>query len=272
MSSMALRIIAIVTMLIDHMGAVLAQSNHWQYGPFMRTVGRIAFPIFVFLIAEGMRQSKNRPKYLLWLASFAIISIIPFSMFMAVTRHGVHVPFTPISWEHTNVFFTLFLGAASIYIFDLFRNNIKIWLGIPGWILGLAAPAAAYLAADHINSDYAGMGVAVIFATYFAMAIADIPPIKNLKFTDARIIRVIPLVIWAHVQYSQFGAPGLIPTAIGGTGVGPFALAAAIAPILILLYDGTPGTQRLRGRMKIIFYIFYPAHLLAIYAWSIWLR
>ena len=55
-----LKIIAAVTMLIDHAGLILFPEQHW-----MRIVGRIAFPLFAYCIAEGYRYTRHRLRYFL---------------------------------------------------------------------------------------------------------------------------------------------------------------------------------------------------------------
>ena len=261
MSSMALKLIAIVCMIIDHTGAVLRHTmEHGELSMTMRMVGRVAFPIFAFLIAEGMRKTRSRPNFLLWLGTFAVISIIPFSMFSTVTRWGLYISPNYFDFSYNNVFFTLFLGAGSIYAFDLIREKLKnTGKGIPGYALGLICPVICAYAAYAINTDYSQRGVLLIFTTYLVMSIKD-----------CRFLRVLPMVVWAHIQY----APGLLPEwvpLIGG-GLRHMAVFAAVAPLLILLYDGSPGPAWLRGRFKVAFYLFYPAHMLILAGWSIYLR
>ena len=106
MTSFTLKLIAMITMFIDHFGyAIMGQFS------FFNLFGRLAFPIFAFQISEGFIHTKSVKKYLLRLIIFALISQIPFSLF---TYYIVHSnPFT------LNVFFTLAFGLVSIYIYDL---------------------------------------------------------------------------------------------------------------------------------------------------------
>lgn len=95
-----LKIIAAISMLIDHIGYALFPEV-----TVLRIIGRLAFPIFAFLVAEGMLHTSNWKKYLLRLFVFAIISEIPFDL---ITSGKV------IDWSNQNVMFTLFLGAVAI--------------------------------------------------------------------------------------------------------------------------------------------------------------
>ena len=74
-----LKIIAMLSMTIDHVAYYYGCSNPYLY-ELMRTVGRIAFPTFAFLLAEGFVYSRNRQKYMLSLFAFALVSEIPWLM------------------------------------------------------------------------------------------------------------------------------------------------------------------------------------------------
>ena len=98
-----LKWIAIVSMLIDHMGAILFP----QYIE-MRIVGRLAFPIYCFLLAEGAVHTSNIRRYEIRLLAFACLSDIPFDLAF----------FGGVTLEHQNVFFTLLLGVLVIEQFQ----------------------------------------------------------------------------------------------------------------------------------------------------------
>ena len=96
LSSFALKCIALITMIIDHVGAIL-----YPEARVLRIIGRIAFPIYAFLVAEGFYHTKNVKKYMLRLLLFALVSEIPFDL--ALTGQI-------LEFGHQNVFFTLFAG------------------------------------------------------------------------------------------------------------------------------------------------------------------
>lgn len=104
LSGSALKVIAVISMVIDHCAYFLMEPDTPLYD-VMRCFGRIAFPVFAFLIAEGFAHTRSRTRYFFTLLGFAVISEIPWYMLNGVD--GTH-----------NVMFTLFLGVAALAIFD----------------------------------------------------------------------------------------------------------------------------------------------------------
>ena len=78
MTAFTLKIIALLSMLVDHIGVTFPEATPFGF----RAVGRLAFPIFVYLLAEGFRHTKAPEKFLMRLFIFAIISEIPYDIVM----------------------------------------------------------------------------------------------------------------------------------------------------------------------------------------------
>lgn len=142
LNGFTLKCIAMICMFIDHTGAVLFP----QY-MILRIIGRLAFPIYCFLLAEGAVHTGDIRKYGLRLFLFALISEVPFDLAF----------FGRIYWEHQNVFFTLFLGVAAIGLIKSAKNEITIILAAIGGIF----------LADWLNTDYGGFGIVLILSYYF---------------------------------------------------------------------------------------------------------
>ena len=111
LSGSALKWIAIVTMLIDHTGAVVIEQGAlewagWYWVDFaLRVIGRFAFPIFAFLLVQGFLHTRSVPRYLARLTAFALISELPFDL---ATGDCWYDP------GHQNVFFTLATGLVTL--------------------------------------------------------------------------------------------------------------------------------------------------------------
>lgn len=104
LSGSALKIIAVLSMIADHCAYFLMEPDTPLYD-MLRCFGRIAFPVFAFLIAEGFAHTKSRNRYFLTLLGFALISEIPWYLLNGID--GTH-----------NVMFTLFFGVAALAVFD----------------------------------------------------------------------------------------------------------------------------------------------------------
>ncbi len=141
MNAFVLKIIAVITMFIDHAGyVVFGKFSFFNY------IGRLAFPIFAFQISEGYIHTKNLKKYFLRLLLFAIISQIPFMLFHSIISDSFAL----------NVFFTLLLGLICIYIYD--KLNYKS--------LALFVCALIGFIAEYTYCDYGFYGIAVILFFY----------------------------------------------------------------------------------------------------------
>jgi len=223
MSSFRLRIIAMATMVADHTAyAFMFYMSRPAYYT-MRGVGRLAMPIFCFLIAEGFLHTKDIKKYLGRLLLFGIISEVPFDLLFSARV---------LEFERgQNVFFTLFLGLLAVSLFDRLARQGRMG---PGFLCVALCTAAAFV----FRTDYQAFGVLFIFAFYY------------FRGKRGALVFVIA-VITGSLALSQY---------IGGNPTFALvSLAELLALPLILMYNGQPGPTSKGMRMS--FYIFYPLHL-----------
>ena len=143
LSGSSLKVIAMISMVIDHVALYLMEHGTVLYEA-MRCIGRIAFPVFAFLIAEGFIHTRSRYRYFFTLLGFAVISEIPW--YLLNGADGTH-----------NVMFTLALGVATLMVLEnlLQRSMVLGFL----WTLGMAG-LASWLGVDY---EWRGILVIVIF-------------------------------------------------------------------------------------------------------------
>lgn len=221
LSSNVLKFIAMAAMVIDH-GSVIflgPETNVWRH------IGRIAFPLFAFMIAEGAVHTKNKPLYAVRLLAFAVISEVPFDM----AFNGTYLEFSG-----QNVYFTLFLGLISVYCLDFLR---KKGVGFLGVITTLACSFGALF----LSSDYGFMGVVVITLMYMFATVKT--GVRYLGFAIAGLMTSI-----VYIFPLDFGFV-------------PAQVYAALCVIPLALYNGKRG----RRLNKYFFYAFYPAHIVILY-------
>ena len=142
MSAFHIKLLAIITMIIDHIGLFFFPENF-----LFRTIGRLSFPLFAWLIANGAYHTRNIKKYFIRLFILALLSQIPYVL--------VHQLIDP-STTTLNIFFTLSIGLGAIILIKRTQQRL-LWLFIS---------FASALFASLINTDYGGFGVLSIIAFY----------------------------------------------------------------------------------------------------------
>ncbi len=133
-TSNLIKIIAMLTMLIDHIGAVL--FPHLLY---LRIIGRIAFPLFAFLLVMGFKHTRNLNRYLFRLLIFGLISQVPYH-FLAPGR--------------INVILYFFVALLSLALYNKHKNHIYI-------------PVLAGIITESLNMSYGAYGIIAIYIFYF---------------------------------------------------------------------------------------------------------
>lgn len=225
MTSFKLKIIAIITMLSDHLGDAL-----FSVVSPLNFIGRMAFPIFAFQISEGYIHTKNIKRYLLRIFVFAIISQIPFYLF-------IHKFFGK---SGLNIFFTLFLGLTSILLYDKIKKKLKCKNKIINALAILPAIVLCIIG-QLLDVDYGWWGVILIFVFFL--------------FKNNKIKTIVAFLILCIIKY-------IIEIILNGFSYVSIQLMLwTMLPIaLIALYNGEQGRK-----IKYLSYAFYPLHLLLIY-------
>lgn len=143
LSGSALKIIAVVSMVIDHCAYYLMDGNTMAYD-VMRCFGRIAFPVFAFLVAEGFAHTRNRMRYFISLLLFAAVSEVPW--YLLNGADGTH-----------NVMSTLALGVSALAVFERLREHRILccfFILLTAWL------------ATWLGTDYEWRGVLLIVVSY----------------------------------------------------------------------------------------------------------
>lgn len=229
-----LKLIAIIAMFIDHVGAIvlarmLMSGPGGQIGMMqanmkliyfylaLRFIGRLGFPIFCYLLIEGFQYTRNVKKYAGRLFLFALISELPFDLGFTGSLFYT---------DYQNVFFTLFIGLLVIAGFRLAEGKTEWNKGLRT-VFGVCVLVAGAVAAELLKTDYGAMGVLTIVIMYLFR--------KNRMLEAGAGCVMLTAMQWMEI--SSFFV--LIP---------------------IRLYNGRRGWN-----IKWLFYAFYPLHILLLY-------
>jgi len=231
MSGAAIKRIAVITMLTDHLGAAffyIFTSSYDGTAAFagadlcyqmLRIVGRTSFPLFCFLIVEGFLHTRSMGRYMLRLFVFALLSELPFDL-------AFHDSMWDMSMQ--NVFFTLLFGLLALFALRWGQEKCMARAGrwklcyVTGWI----GAAVCVCVAQLFRTDYGGVGVVLILVLYL---------LRNER-------------VWACMG-------GYAVMCLGGMESWCFPAFLFFLPV----YNGERGTGS-----KYFFYFFYPVHLLAL--------
>ena len=231
LTSNMLRVFAVIFMLSDHIWA-----TYMSFGDWMTYVGRMAFPIFAFQIAEGFAHTSSFKKYALRLLGFAVISEIPFNLFYSSRL------FNPY---HQNVLFTLLLGLFAIYVIDNIRKNKtakNIALSVLWLFLIFAGSTLGFV-------DYGFFGVLTVVMFYV---------LRDFPF--AWIFQLVGMIL---INIVFFEGQVFLVDILGKTIEIPSQSFAVFALIPIWLYGSRKGKSS--KIMQYSFYAFYPVHMLILY-------
>ncbi len=224
LSSNMLKLIAVAAMVCDHFCVAFITEEM----VLLRYIGRIGFPIFCFLIAEGASKTRSVKRYLLRLIAFAFISEIPFDLM----NHGEF-----IYLRYQNVFFTLAAGLFSVWMLQLLQKKGGAYPLLAVFPLLIVTFCCVCLC-----TDYRTGGALSIFLFYLAL--------QNKKHPEIYYPLLIAAIFAPCISYSDY---------LRKFFWNKNEMGAVFALPFLLLYNGERGKVKIN---KYVFYAFYPAHLL----------
>ena len=236
LSGSTLKILACIFMAFDHVGVVFFPSVD-----IFRIIGRLAFPLFAYFIAEGCRYSKSKARRLLMIGIIGALYVLFYLIYEK-------------EW-YCNIFVTFSISIALIYLLKWFKKlvfeNGSIYYIALALLAFLALLAGTYILCDIVYVEYGFKGILLpVIISLFDFKDIAVP--EKLRWLDNHYTGLICMAL------------GLIPLCINAN-LGELQLYSFISVILLLFYNGGVGNKRL----KYMFYIFYPAHLIAIEGISI---
>lgn len=240
-----LKLIACVTMLIDHIGYEVIYalylnatvgSGEWVPGNMLpgdlyrlyylcRIIGRLSLPIFAFLLVEGIHHTRNRNRYAIRLAIGAVLSEIPYDLIVS----------GEIFWQEQSIMVTLLLGYFAVLTMERCRTLAwKPLAAVPFVILG-----------ELLKADYGWQGVMLVVLFELSRYVYS----RNL-------VRLGGMLVLFHTMDTSL-------IWIGNVSI-PMQAMGALAMVFIVGYDGRKVTNS--KAIQWAFYLFYPLHLLILWA------
>lgn len=237
-----LQLIAALAMLIDHITWVIFPGYPKEVLPIiLHIIGRLAFPIFAFFIAEGYYYTHNKNKYMLRILILALISHVPYMMASITFQQYGWLSLIPFATgnginrflNQGSVLFSYFIGLVMLKVSD--SDKIKNYLK-PLIIL--------LLCIFSFPCDWSCIGSLVVLS----IATNRGKPLKQILWS------MLWIIMYAIVYY--FNLDKLY---------GILQLGVIIAIPVLCLYNGSKSKNEVINKiMKFFLYIFYPLHLLLI--------
>lgn len=242
LSGEQLKLIALLFMVLDHVGYRMALDDLvsnpklWiSIGNTFRDFGRIAFPIFAFLVAEGFRYTSDRKRYAIRMFVFAVISEVPFDMLKNYSMQKNYLIFrihdySPLfDWSSQNVMLTFFLAIVMLTLIEDYKLKKTTYYAYLEYVYVIGFCIVAYI----VRCDYHYFGILLVWIFY--------------KYVDEFYICVIFVVLMYCIQGEYMGALSIIP---------------------IYLYNGKRTNKLMscgESKMhKYFFYVFYPVHMVSL--------
>ena len=229
-TSMSLHIMAMLFMLCDHLWATVVPGNDW-----LTCVGRLAFPIFAFLIVEGYFHTSNLKRYVGRLLLFAVLSEIPFNLVMGSSI------FYPL---HQNVLWTFLIAILLIHLNEKTKAKGRFWLRLT---VEVTSVLLAFILGLITMVDYHHAGVLTVLVFYF---------FRGRKWWNF----LAQAILLAYINIEILSGYVYEVTLFGNTYYLVRQGLALLALIPIWLYRGKQGPHN--KMLQYFYYAFYPVHLL----------
>lgn len=292
-----LKLIACITMFIDHSAAIILEryldtlapdsSEYWSvYGIdlLLRLIGRIAFPIFVFMLIEGFTHTRCKWKYALRLFIFALVSEIPFNLGFKNQM---------FTFAYQNVMFTLLIGFLGIWFIDVIKEKkINAWIGYLAIVLSSLITGAYFCQITwnllpgfgfvplRISEFLIILGVIAIITVVVLLIINSKKTFNDLAVLSIGLFTIVALGILADLLNTDYGAIGIFAIGLmyAFRGQNKKAFAFGLVPLTIgsfiegfayldLLFIGHYNGEKGKSN-KYAFYLFYPYHILLIHLFA----
>ena len=267
LDSFWLRVVALLTMTLDHIGACLDFNNFFIF----RLLGRLAIPLFIFLTVEGALKTSSKKKYILRIGILAIVIGIVLWILAFMSA-----PYSEIGLSG-NIFLDLLLIIISIAILESPNKKIKVLLALPilytifSYVVirleGCGCDGIYYwfFPPIRLQTGYYGllMGLGFYAAKKYAPIFID--KYVPVHIDDEEYEQVVSNIFCVAVTVFATIILMLTNFAFGDKytqqldGIQTYA---ALAGILILLYNGKKGYNA--KWFKIAYYLYYPVHLVII--------
>ncbi len=233
LTSVGLHIFAMIFMLADHLWATVFTNAQW-----LTQVGRLAYPIFAFMIVEGYTHTKNLKKYVLRLLAFAVITEIPFNLMV-----GNSVFY----YVHQNVLWTFLISIGLIYLNELARKKEKLWLNL---VTMVGTVVLGYVLGYITFVDYNAAGILTVLLFYFFRGRkwwCCLGQLVGLYYINVEMLQGL------YFEVELFGHTFEVVQ----QGIAVLSLA------FIWLYKGRQGKKS--KAFQYFCYAFYPAHMLLLW-------
>jgi hypothetical protein len=238
-TSFQLKIIALVIMTVDHFGAYKLFTQSAGINAYMRIIGRISAPLFLFLLVEGLRHTRNKKKYIVRLYTAAV--------FTQIIKHILIEQFT--GFFMGNIFQTFFYAA--LYI-TCFETIVKAESGKPMLTAAglMILPVLFILLPDYAAVRIFFPSLLTIEYTFLFVILAVVWYFINNKYINCLIFVVLAMFLrmYNHI-------------------LGSLQWLMVLAIPFIFLYNGEKG----QSGLKYLFYIYYPAHQILFFFLSAYL-